>query len=345
MSNITRYYVTGHTANGKVNYLSSNLYNINQIICLQSESNEIKTNIFRRLITYLINETNDEIEVIHNHDRIHYIDGVIIRDKSIAILSNELMRNNDSHVNVIDLIIDEHPQSTWNKEKEKYIEKAYDYFKQSLKIHDQLEHIYLREMDFNKADQVAEEFIKTYFTDIKKEQQPSHIYERLFGTNTADGSHHVVAHLIENIEHRFFIKGRAGTGKSHFMRAILKVCQQYHLDVEVYYCSFDPQSIDMLIIRSLDYCLFDSTSPHEFFPTKSTDKVIDLYELTVTPKTDERFKNEIKRVTNQYRMKFKKGLSQLKRIKYFDKSSDQTLTDERFNTIMREIKSYLTKTN
>lgn len=341
MSKITSYYVSGHTANGYVNYLQSNLFGIDRILILQGHTNELKTKLFRRLISYLMNKTDFNIEVIHNSDRIHYIDGVIIREQSVAVLSDVIVDQQIEHSTVLTLDSTSNQTVNWNKKREEYVQQAYNDFKESLTIHDQLERIYIEQMDFQKADQAAEQFIKSLFKHVRKEKKKSHIYNRLFGTNTADGSVNVVPHLIRHIKNRFYVKGRAGTGKSFFMRKVLDTCQTYNLDVEVYYCSFDPSSIDMIIIRPLDCCLFDSTSPHEFFPENKTDEVIDLYELAVKPNTDEQFKDEISRVTKQYQEKFKDGLNQLKRIKYFESDDKGQLSNIQYDEVFKEIKTYV----
>lgn len=343
MNRITRYYVAGHTANGYVNYLQSNLVDINRVVILQGHANKLKTKLFRRLISYLINNTNDHIEVIHNSDRIHYIDGVIVRGQSVAILSDEIIVHPLEHSTIIKFNLSPSHTINWNKKREGFIQQAYDEFKASLDIHDQLERIYIEHMDFHKADKVTEQFIENLFQHVEKEEEKSQIYNRLFGTNTADGSINVVPHLIRSIQNRVYVKGRAGTGKSFFMRRVLDTCQSYNLDVEVYYCSFDPSSIDMIIIRALDCCLFDSTSPHEFFPENKTDQVIDLYELTVTPNTDEKFKDQIHRVTTQYREKFKDGLNQLKRLKYFESHEYDQLPKMHYDRLYKEIKNIITE--
>lgn len=342
LNRLTRYYVSAHTANGKVNYLQSNIKGIKNIVSIRSNCNQIKTNLFHRFINYLINETDKHVEVIQNSDRRYDLDGVIVRESTFAVFSYDLL-NDISHSNIIELDIDGAQVFHDKDKKNKYLNEAYQYFKESLMIHDELERIYINEMDFKKADEFTEQFIYTHFKDVKKQQGKRHVYKRLFGSNTADGSHQLISHLIKPIKYRYFIKGRAGTGKSHFMRAVLKACRRLHLDVEVYYCSFDPSSIDMLIIRSLDCCFFDSTPPHEFFPSRKTDKVIDLYEIAVQPNTDERFKNEINRVTERYRTKFKRGLqvlNQIKQLTYHD-----TLDDERYERIVDQLKTYINKTD
>src|SRR5690606_31689042 len=102
----------------------------------------------------------------------------------------------------------------------------------------------------------------------------------------ADGVVNEVPYILNQVKNVYHIKGRAGTGKSTFMRRVVAACEAYGFDLELYHCSFDPGSLDMLLVRELDFCIFDSTEPHEFFPTREGEQIIDLYEEAVNPGTD-----------------------------------------------------------
>src|SRR5699024_10128680 len=176
---------------------------------------------------------------------------------------------------------------------DKHTQAAYDSFKTGLAVHDDLEKIYIDQMDFNKADDVAEKFIKSLLRGVQEQNRKSYTYRRLFGTNTSDGAVNIVPSLIHPLKNRYYFKGRAGTGKAHFMKKVMQACQNHGFDIELYHCSFDPNSVDMVLVRDLDFCIFDSTDPHEVMPEREEDVVIDLYEKTVTTGTDEKFADEI----------------------------------------------------
>src|SRR5699024_2759711 len=134
-------------------------------------------------------------------------------------------------------------------------------------IHDDLEAIYIQEMDFKRADELIDQFIFRQVKNIPMENRSSQIYRRMFGTNTADGAVNVALELMHPITKRFILKGRAGTGKSVFMKNVAKACEKRGLDVELYHCSFDPSSIDMVLVRN-DFCIMDGTAPHEINPER-----------------------------------------------------------------------------
>src|SRR5690625_1701035 len=101
MQHLLKYYVSGHTAKGYVNFLSSNLVNIEKTIILQHPSKKIKTMILERLIERY--KKNEQIEMICSSQSYEYIEGIIIREKSFAILTDQVVQEKQFTVKNIDL--------------------------------------------------------------------------------------------------------------------------------------------------------------------------------------------------------------------------------------------------
>src|SRR5699024_9284040 len=125
-----------------------------------------------------------------------------------------------------------------------------------------------------------------------------------------------VSALIAPFRNVYYVKGRAGTGKSVLMKKILKACKSYGYDIEMNRCSFDPLRDDMIIVRDVYLCIFDSTPPNACFPDSGEAEVIDFYELTVTQGTDEKYQKEIAYWTEKYQSEMKKGMQELKALKH-----------------------------
>lgn len=316
LQSIINYYVCGHTAKGKVCFLEKNLQGIQKRVILKHPSIHVKSKVLKQLIKILNCET---IESISSPLGKEYLDGIIMHEKSLAFLTEDIVGANLNGVTIINLEEYIGMDFPGNKgvfwEVDQLLNKAYTYFSKGLAYHLQLEKIYINEMDFKKADKIAVEFIAALFEKCKKKPGNAVVKERLFGTNTPDGIVNHLEDLIEPFEKRIYVKGRAGTGKSVFMKRVLKKSIEFGFDVEVYHCSFDPESLDMVIIRELNCCLFDSTAPHEFFPTRNTDVIIDLYELTVTPGTEEKYAKEINDLVVKYKQEMKNGIDTLAEIK------------------------------
>ena len=339
MANKKYYYVTGNTSKGLMNFLPSNVEDFNQIIILKHPSHQLKTNVIKNIIK---NYEQYDLEVLLSTLGYEFIEGVIIREISVAVIMDRIATPDLPGAIELDLgLFLQHPPFSTieitdaKKNFENYTQIAYDNFETGLKIHDNLEAIYIGEMDFNKADLLTEEFIRKMLSNAKKKNSESKIYRRLFGTNTKDGPVNEVPHIIEPISSVFHIKGRAGTGKSTFMKKVIKACKEYGLDMELYYCSFDPDSIDMVMVRELDFCLFDSTDPHEFFPEREGEVVIDLYKETVTPGTDEKFAAEIQEVNTNYKSYMKKAIQDLKKAGHYLEKEEEahTFSESETNSI------------
>src|SRR5699024_554917 len=176
-------------------------------------------------------------------------------------------------------------------------------------------------MNFDEADEVAVKWMQRYLPTRKKQEQQGSVVKRLFGTNTPEGSLNVVPSIIDSFPVVHHVKGRAGTGKSFFMNTVADACIQLGYDIEQYMCSFDPESTDMIIVPELNICLFDSTNPHEFTP-KGDDVVIDLYEETVEPGIDERYKDSIKDTTTKYKSYMRRGNEYLKQARQHQQKID-----------------------
>lgn len=326
----TPYFVSGHTADGYVNYLASNIKGIKDIVVLRNGKDAAL-----EIIAELIEIYNEEqLEIISDPAGRNKFAGIIMRDRKQAVLSDSIVQHEINGAHIIDLQIPENYADEHYKES--CYKEAYDFFNKGLLIHDELEKVYINEMDFAKADDVAFKFIDKLLKGTEPRNRQAHVYERLFGTNTPDGMLNHVRELINPIKRVYHIKGRAGTGKSVFMRKVLHACIRYGFDCELYYCSFDSKSIDMVIVRDLDFCIFDSTSPHEFSPVGPTEEVIDLYQLAVNPGTDKRHKKQIESITARYKAEMKNGLNALQKLTSLSVRKVQT---EEIDKVLEEILS------
>lgn len=310
MSNLIEYYVQGHTGKGYVNYIESNLHQIDKIILLQNKNPIVITAVIEQLQKCFINE---KIEIIKSIESEHLVEGIIIREQSIAVLNERIyeVKNNDvKKIKLPDKLLD---SSNYESKNNQDIQaKAYKHFAKGLAIHEQLEAIYINEMDFTKADLIIENLLTEIFAQVNQKENNSIIYERLFGTNTPDGIVNTVPQLIKPIHHKIFILGRAGTGKSYLMNKVLEKCIELGIDAELYRCSLDPDSIDMLIIRELNICIHDNTSPHTIISRSYDNKqIIDMYKETVNQTVEKSNENDITVLQKRYKYQMQTGIRYL----------------------------------
>ena len=70
----------------------------------------------------------------------------------------------------------------------------------------------------------------------------------------------------------------------------------------------------MLVFPELDTCIFDSTAPHEFFPSMDNDIVIDMYSELLEDGFDERNEELLNEIKAKYNEDIVKGVSVFKEI-------------------------------
>lgn len=335
------YYVSGNTAHGFMNLLPTNIEGVKKVIVINHDSHTLKTRVFKHISAF--HKAEHDLEIIHIPSVKEDVEGIIIRGESIAVIADQLVNSEvrvTKQIDCADFIDVHHDVRNQKLLIEEHTRDASHSFKQALDTHDALEKIYINEMDFVKADQIAMDVITDLLRAAPPKNQGATVYRRFFGTTTASGPKNILAEIIKEISNRVYIKGRAGTGKSFFMKKVADACEKNGLTVERYHCSFDPNSIDMVLVPELDFCIFDSTAPHELFPERDGDTVIDLYEQTVTKGTDEKHANEIYNVTKKYKDLLKEGVNHLKKAEKHQADIEcqyTDVTDEMIEKITEEV--------
>lgn len=192
---------------------------------------------------------------------------------------------------------------------DKKLKQAQHSFAEARKIHDDWEKIYISSTDYDALNRLTDDFISRLLVD-KKTDYPGLFYDRFFGAATVNGPVNYIETLTQHMK-RYFMKGRPGTGKSTFLKKIAQAAKDRGFRVERYHCAFDPNSLDMVIIKELNLCIFDATSPHEYFPSQDTDEVLDLYESAVAPHTDEANQAQLDHLSNRYKNAIAEATKQL----------------------------------
>lgn len=316
---ISNYYVVSYNSEGKCNLLDSNIKGLKSIIVIECCSRLITTMIFKKISNEILSKSPN-LEIIHDPIDNNVIEGVIDRNLSIGIFSKCLMEDNNTdysgkeqislnccYANKSDKI------NEINSDIKSKFDEAVEYFKEAKKTHDDWEHVYIQNIDFSKADEIIEIKINEIL-EGKKFDKESVVHERFFGAISAHGATNYVEEIIKNKKTRYFIKGRPGTSKSTLLKKLAHRASEKGIDVDVYYCASDINSLDMLVFPELDTCIFDSTAPHEFFPSMDNDIVIDMYSELLEDGFDERNEELLNEIKAKYNEDIVKGVSVFKEI-------------------------------
>lgn len=324
---IRNYFAGGNTARGFHNLYESNLQGLDRLFILKGGPGTGKSSLMKKIGNEWV-EKGFDIELLHCSSDNNSIDGVIIRALGVGIVDGTAPHviepkapgAVEEYINLGEAW-DRKALATQKEAIQKItthigesFQKAYATFKEALEIHDDWEKIYINSMDFKKADQLTNKLIDTFFGKMKLNKK-SDVRHRFLGAATPKGAVDFVPNLTEEISKRYFIKGRPGSGKSTLLKKLAVAAEERGVDAEVYHCGFDPHSLDMVIFRELGIAIFDSTAPHEYFPSRDGDEIIDMYEILIEPGTDDIYAEIIERIQTRYKNKMTEATSYLARAK------------------------------
>ena len=324
---IKNYFAGGNTARGFHNLYDSNLKGLDRLFILKGGPGTGKSSLMKKIGQDWL-EKGFDIELLHCSSDNNSIDGILIPALGVGIVDGtaphviepkapgavEEYINLGEAWNRRQLAVQKNVIQHLTSQISDAFQKAYATFKEALEIHDDWEKIYINSMDFKKADQLTNKLINTFFGKMKL-NKVADVRHRFLGAATPIGAVDYVPNLTEEISKRYFIKGRPGSGKSTMLKKLAAAAEERGVDTEVYHCGFDPNSLDMVILRELGIAIFDSTAPHEYFPSRDGDEIIDMYEILIAPGTDDIYADLIDEIAAKYKSKMTEATSYLAKAK------------------------------
>lgn len=292
------YFVCANSAQGFINYFPENLDRMQKIYILKGGPGTGKSSLMKRLGLYFLKK-GVNVDFIHCSSDTSSLDGVVI-DNKIAVVDGTsphiiepiALGAVDEYVNLgsalnSDILISKKDDILYLSDNKRVLfSNLYKKLSDIKKIHDEIEKIYIDNIDFSKLDIVTETLSNAIFKNLSPAECKGYITHRFFGALTPDGSVNYIENLTEDLSFRYFIKGRPGTGKSTLLKSLVKKADSLNLDIEIYHCSLDSNSLDMIIIPQIKTAIFDSTPPHELFPSRDNDILLDLYSTSLKGDAD-----------------------------------------------------------
>ncbi len=312
-----KYFARANTSSGTVNLMKNNLDGIINIYSLSGSSKAAKSKLMERVGNYFAEALDTEF--VFSPFDVSTIDAVIVRKIKFAMVDKDCIGKDikakkidtDSFLNIAKLGAKKEHLNKLKLNADSAYEGLFKSYGEAKKIHDDWEKIYIDNMDFKRLESYSAGVINELFGEVKGTGRGL-MYERFFGASVPDGSVNYINNLTEGLKKRYFIKGRPGTGKSTFLKKLAKEAMAKGFDIEVYYCSFDKNSLDMVVIPELSFCVFDSTAPHEMFPESERDSILDFYEESGLAGVDEKYEKELGMVSLKYKYRISEGLAHLR---------------------------------
>ncbi|WP_054954687.1 PRK06851 family protein [Paenibacillus dakarensis] len=320
---IRNFFASGNTARGYTSLLSSSLQGIQSLMIVDGSPGSGHSNLIREIGSE-VSALGHELWIFHTASDPDDIDGWVAPELSTGMITGDAFRGMSADeigadiqfINLDDTCIDRERLRPLQSEIDRLTlsirqshQKAYAGFAEALRIHDEWEALYNEHMDFQAADELASEYTKLLLGDqsLKKQGRMDH---RFLGAATPKGAVDYVPNLTEGLK-RYLVKGRAGSGKSTMLKKIVASAEERGFDVEVYHCGFDPNSLDMVIVREPGFAIFDSTAPHEYFPDRPDDEIVDTYARCVQPGTDEQHAEALSGFKQRYAAQMKASTQHL----------------------------------
>lgn len=294
------YFLTTNGSQHKTSYLAQTLSRYRDVIVLSGYPRSVAAALIREY--YAIAKQNRmEIHLIHNCLD-NSTEGMLLPDLKTGLVNLPIYEENRFDVNAV-------MQNDFDARYVEYMQGAYAEFEAAKTVHDDWEKVYIEATDYQALDCLAAETIKELIPHTEAAKVGT-AEDRFFGAATINGSVDYIDSLSSGCK-RYFIKGRPGTGKSTFLKKVAQAAIENGYTAERYHCAFDPQSLDMVIVRELGLCLFDSTAPHEYFPSRDDDKILDIYAAAVKTDTDETNQKLLTELSSRYKTHIAAAVKQM----------------------------------
>lgn len=279
-------YPGGNTSKGFYSFYESGLQGMEHVFVLKGGPGTGKSTLMRRIGIAMMDRGFD-VEFWQCSSDNDSLDGVLVPSLKAAVIDGTAPHIVDPrYPGVVDEIINlgEHWDEKILKENGTEIKRiineisghfstAYEYLRAAKEVHDEWEKNHIEAMDFDAADRKAGELVKEIF----KAREP--VVRHLFASAiTPKGMMNFIGNITENCRTRYIVKGLPGTGKSTLTNKVVQEAVDLGYQVDVYHCSFDPDSIDMVVIPALGAAVIDGTPPHVIDPERPGDKIINMLE-------------------------------------------------------------------
>ncbi|MDQ0339231.1 Cdc6-like AAA superfamily ATPase [Caldalkalibacillus uzonensis] len=338
------YFAHGHTAEGYVSFYPSLIKELKHRYLLNGAPGTGKSWLLRQLGQQALHRGYG-VEFIHSALVREEIDGVIIPALQTAVIDATRPHHFDPvYPVVIDQVINLNEGIDAGKlkgqtdkiidlvdQQEEAFKRAYDHFCQAKQFHLQKEALYAEGFDKSRANEVTNELISRFLSQVKGENgRERHMF---FGAATAEGVVHFIDELTEGLHVRVIVKGRPGSGKSTMLKKLVQKAEELALETEVYHCGFDPNSLDMIYWPQLKVAIVDGTAPHELEPVRHEDEILDMYALCFSKDIDQLYAKELAELDHKYKAQTKQGVAWLREAKQYRdelRSHYQQVMDEEF---------------
>ena len=149
------------------------------------------------------------------------------------------------------------------------------------------------------------------------------------GSNSGEGFHNYFEGVVPTwakLTRYFMIKGGPGVGKSTLMKRVAAKAEEAGEEVERFYCSGDPDSLDAVRLVKRGIVFADATSPHTMDPQYpgAVEEIVNLGEQ-IDRNRIVKYRDEVEALTRKNKLGYRRGYAFLRAAK--------ALEEERYREI------------
>ena len=151
------------------------------------------------------------------------------------------------------------------------------------------------------------------------------------GSNSGEGFHNYfdgVVPVWERLTRYFMIKGGPGVGKSTLMKRVAAKAEEAGEEVELFYCSGDPESLDAVRLVKRGIVFADATSPHTMDPQfpGAVEEIVNLGEQ-IDRNRIIGYRDEVEDLTRKNKLSYRRGYAFLRAAKALDEERYREIAD------------------
>jgi cytidylate kinase len=277
---VRHYFPGGNTPQGFVSYYDYIISpNANRIFILKGGPGTGKSTFMKRIAAEM-NAAGFTVEHHHCSSDNNSLDGIVIPKLEIAFIDGTAPHITDpKHPGCIDEII--HLGDYWdesgivkhktdilacNAKIKASFQRAYRLLRSARAVYDDWEAVSTAALNTATANAMATDLTAALFSDVQS--VGSGKTRKLFASAiTPNGSVNYLDSLVGTLPSRYIITGAPGSGKSTIVQKLADTANAKGLDIELFYCPFDPLKPEHLVIPALGIAVASSIEPH----TVSTD--------------------------------------------------------------------------